>query len=322
MRIRIGLLVAVMAMRICVGGETEAPPMQPAILTVPLVRPGPNVDGEIQPGEWQGPTVRGFYNKEQLFEPRGGSFQLACDGNSIYLAVDSPLHPRYGALTRRRQSGDAGQIFLDDAVEFWLAPGLEGAPARIFQLVFNTANRVAMQSFDSKTELFSPAQKPKALSLRSGVFPGRWTAELSIPLVDLGMGSASEGCRIRVGRSYKIPFIPTITSPNPGAYTDLSTMVRVKIVEQSATVCEPDWQQQAPALSLSAPKEKSCRLSVNGNEHTIPAGEQSDVPLIPRSEADGTQTLDLLVSDEEGKVLHRRSLRWKKPEGEIWDPVL
>lgn len=319
----LGALTTALFMMVCSGAENVSPPVPPALLTVPLMTTGPVIDGEIKPREWQGPTVRGFYDtKTRLFDPRGGSFQIACDGRMLFLAVDSPLHPRYGALTRRLQNGDVGQVFLDDSVELWVAPGLDGTPERIFQFVFNTANVVAMQTFDTKSGQFSPAQKSKELCQQNRVLPGRWTAEIGIPLADLGLTSATEGCRIRVGRSYKMPFGPTITSAEPGAYTDPSTMVKVGIVEKGPTVSEPDWQAEAPAVTLTAPTAESASLSVNGKTHTVPAGEQIDVPLTPGIEADGSLVLDLQVTDDKGKLLHRRRLHWKKPEGEIWEPVL
>jgi hypothetical protein len=106
------------------------------------------------------------------------------------------------------------------------------------------------------------------------------------------------------------------------SYIDPSSMVQVKVGESLPLIQEPDWLAgKGDALTLSNPGGAPLTVTVNGKAVTVEAGKSQELSLPLTREADGATSTNILIESEAGP-LHRRTLRWKKTEGEIWEPVL
>jgi hypothetical protein len=301
------------------AAEPTAPPA-PTVLSIPVTATAPVIDGSVGEGEWVGPQMQGFFVfKQDCFDPRGGWVRLASDGKTLFLAMQTQVHPRYGAVLRNT-SGTG--IVSNDAMEMWLSAGGERDPERLYQLLIDAADTWYGQNYELRSTRWTQNWRPRGMTVKSTVGAGLWTLECAIPLAAIDVKDASQGVRIRIGRNYKLPFTQTITQPLISNYIDPATMLQVRIGADLPVVEEPDWQNGlGDRLTLINPHTKALTLRVNGTQIRLDGGQRRQVPVPVQSEADDKSSVSIRIESGTA-IIHRRILRWKTTTTEVWEKVL
>ncbi len=303
----------------------EAEPVV-GVVTVNTAENAPEIDGKIAEGEWTGPVVQGFFQpKADLLDRRGGRFMLTRDDKALYLAVVTPVHPRYGPVARYRRNrtgSDMERIVLDDSIELWLVPGLEKEAGEAFQLLCNTTGSCGHKRFLLPCGV-ERGWHPKGLRYANDATGDTWVFEAALPLAAVGMKGGGAGLRLRVCRNYHLPFAQARTNPGVKAYTDASTMLRVRFADRSMLVEEPDWLAEgAPMLTLRNPAREAATVKVGDREISLPAGDVKEVSVKTAVSGDEVREARITVTDPAGGVVHRRLVRWRVGAEVPWYEVM
>jgi len=301
----------------------------PPVVTVPISATAPKLDGAIGENEWTGPVLQGFYqpNTDQM-DRRGGRFALACDGTNLYVAVETPVHPRFGPVARNL-SQDPEDMVFDDSLEIWLAPGLSGAAEGAYQIMFDTRGGCSPQRFVDPTpniNFFAVGWDLKGdLARRSVIRDSRWTLEAAIPLAALGPNAPGAGLRLRVCRNYKLPWSQTRDNSGVVYYKDPATMMQVRFRNSAPMVDEPDWvgvKGDQALVTLRNPTPSAMKVLVAGKEIELAAGATQEAPIPVRMGDNNARQADVTVALPDGTVIHRRTARWVVTDAPIWEEVL
>jgi len=261
---------------------------------------------------------------------RGGRFALACDGKLLYVAVETPVHPRYGPVARIQSpygNVDPDEMVLDDSLEIWLVPGLSGEAEYAYQVMFNTLGGYGLQKFEVKRKDFRNAGwDVKGELVRSSVIRNsRWTLETAIPLTALGMTAPGEGLRLRVCRDYKLPFAQARDSLGVIYYKDPSTMMQVRFQASAPVVIEPDWLAQKSdhtSLTMRNPTQAAMKVQVNGMAAELAPGAVQTLPIPLQTGEKNSRQAVVTVTTLNGTMIYQRTVRWLVSDEPIWEEVL
>ena len=305
-------------------GKTNVVP----VVTIPLSSAGPKIDGGIVENEWVGPVLQGFYQPNvNLMDRRGGRFALACDGKSLYVTAETPVHPRYGPVARLL-SMDPDDIALDDSLEIWLVPGLSGKANVAYQILFNTLGNYAHRQFLDPSPSINFATSGwdvKGLTQSSVIRDSKWTLATAIPLAALGLNAPGAGLRLRVCRNYKLPFIQARDNPGVVFYKDPATMMQVRFQEGAPVVVEPDWVGQKTdkaVVTLRNPTPVAMKVQVAGKLIELSPGAIQEAPIPIQAGAKNTRQAEVTVTMPDGTVIHHRTAKWLVTDEPIWEEVL
>ncbi len=323
------ILIAAAPLRAAEPGA-NAPP----VVIVPVSATAPRLDGVIGENEWAGPVVQGFYqpNTDQM-DPRGGRFALACDGTNLYVAVETPVHPRFGPVERNRSLDtiprQPDDVVFEDSIEIWLAPGLSGPAEGAYQIMFDTRGGCSPQRFVDTTpsiHFFNVGWDLKGELARCSVIrDSRWTLETAIPLAALGLKSPGPGVRFRVCRNYKLPWSQTRDNSGVVYYKDPATMMQVRFQNNVPTVDEPDWvgvKGDQALVTLRNPTPSAMKVLVAGKELELAPGATREVPIPVRMGDNNVRQAEVMVALPDGTVIHRRTAQWIVSDKAIWEEVL
>jgi len=327
-------LVALMLIGAAPARAAEPGANAPPVVTVPVSATAPKLDGVIGVNEWAGPVVQGFYqpNADQM-DPRGGRFALACDGTNLYVAVETPVHPRFGPVERNRSLDSTPRppedVVFDDSIEIWLAPGLSGPGEGAYQIMFDTRGGCSPWRFVDPTpsiHFFSVGWDLKGdLACRSVIRDSRWTLETAIPLAALGPNAPGAGLRLRVCRNYKLPWSQTRDNSGVVYYKDPATMMQVRFQNSVPLVREPDWvgvKGEQALVTLRNPTPAALKVQLAGAPVELAPGATQEVPIPVKSGDQNVRQADLTITGPGGTVIHRRTARWVVTDTPIWEEVL
>ena len=298
------------------------------VMTIPISAAVPKLDGVIGENEWVGPVAQGFYqqNVSQL-DRRGGRFALACDGTNLYIAIETPVHPRFGPVARLL-GNDPDDIVCDDSVELWLVQGLSGKAEAAYQIMIGPNGNYAPRKFvdpSPNINFFTMGWEIKGFACCSVIRDSKWTLETAIPLAALGTNAIGAGLRLRVCRNYKLPFVQARDNPNVVYYKDPFTMMQVRIQEGAPIVCEPDWVAQKndkAALTLRNPTQAAMKVQVAGTAVELAPGATQQVPIAIQAGEKNARRAEVAVTLSDGTVIHRRTARWIVSSEPLWEEVL
>jgi len=161
------------------------------------LRDTPTIDGVIGTDEY--PASHGFmfaidtnfgdYEKNFL-SPRPAKTYYAWDECNLYVAIRSE-----GASLKTDERGRDGRMYLDDSVEIWVRPLVDGA--KTYQFVINAADCI----FDSASS--DSKWNAEGVVAKSTVTDGVWTLETAIPWKNLGIGGChNQSMYLNVCRTY------------------------------------------------------------------------------------------------------------------------
>ncbi len=161
------------------------------LLTIPFVSQPPQIDGEIEMGEWDNAsTVSAFVplGRKELF-PFSTIFYLSYDSQNLYIAFScqSPFKP----IAQERERD--GNVWEDDAVEIFLSPSFP----RYFQFIVNAKNSI--WDSEGKDGRWNCDWKHNVSIKDKG-----WEGEIAIPFSSLGI-TPGEGDTWRFNLARDIP---------------------------------------------------------------------------------------------------------------------
>lgn len=324
---------AVLAIGWCFGpaaanGADAGKALEPPVVTIPISGSRPKMDGVVNENEWAGPVIQGFYQPNlNLMDRRGGRFSLACDGTNLYVAIETPVHPRFGPIARLL-SNDPDDIVQDDSLEIWLVPGMWGKAEAAYQLMFGPGGGYSPRKFvdtSPNINFFSLGWDVKGLTRCSVIRDSKWTIETAIPLAAMGTNALGAGMRIRVCRNYKLPFVQARDNFGVAYYKDPSTMMQVRFQEGAPIVSEPDWIGQKAdktAVTLRNPTQAAIKLLVAGSAVELAPGDTQQVSLPIQAGEKNARQAEVMVTTPDGMVIHRRTAKWIVNADPIWEEVL
>lgn len=180
-------------------------------MTLPRVARPPQIDGMVAADEYSfGAT--GFMELRSgayATEERQTKYWLAYDNDGIYLAVDTPVMAEHQAKKSQRDD----PVYTDDCIELYLA--VNPTTPVYYQFVINSAGGL----FDAKE--MNPFWNAKQISHKSLISNHRWTMEVAIPFVSLGVPTPGNGetWKMTICRSFTYPEATyTSISPLQGTY--------------------------------------------------------------------------------------------------------
>ncbi len=299
-----------------------------AEFTIPATSKAPNIDGRIQPGEWQSALLLSGAGR-QLDHRRTQVF-LSWDNNFLYLAMRSELPPRGKPVTAKNALGP----IMDDSLELWLAPpessrNVENARFGQFQLIANAVGEVYLMHHNPGYGL--PAKTWKAnVKTANSIHDGVWDLEIAIPAASLGFQQLTAGdwklLPVRNFRSrpgIQAPFTAENGFMNPKAYATFK-------LRQSAPGVHHDYSRSTPRLPgtiaifnpTSSPALFTVDLHVGAQSYshrlTVPGNGRGTADFSSVVPADRNTPLVFTVKDARGQVLFQRNFQYTPPPARIW----
>lgn len=232
----------------------EEAPTAPDVIpvaTAPIMTKAPTVDGVIEDAEW--PTLHvarlvaqhGRNDaRRDLLQARRAEFWLGCDGETLYVAVRSSVHPDLGPkadVEPRSDLRDPPHLPTDDSVEIWIdnAPGDKAG--RHYQFLVNARGAQAETMWDRKFNSERRWWRPETYRHVHKVVDGVWTVELAVPLADLGVEDLTGPLGVRVARNFQRPTDQSRWAPKTQRFSDRETMPRVRFVAGAPIITERSW---------------------------------------------------------------------------------
>lgn len=175
----------------------------------------PALDGKLDEAVWSGATWKSEFTElgtDGASEAKT-SFAVAYDDDFLYLAVRCAEPDGTGALKATSRDRDSREVYLDDSIEFFVAPGTQRTD--YFQFQINAAGSVAdAAGRQSGTVLETSWTSRIEVTTHKGEM--EWTVEAAIPLADLEFGPGAVGdwginvVRVRRagGKEELLTFIP------------------------------------------------------------------------------------------------------------------
>jgi hypothetical protein len=215
------------------------------IATVSCFKKPPTIDGRLEPGEWDGALRTAGFQAifgSTTLDSRTGTAYFGFTRDRLYIAVVSE-YPPDGKDHSSGTNRDKDYIY-DECLEIWLDPNRDRraeakGDLRFYQMNCNAQGGIYDVAFDPKTgpntgwnghwELKSTVDHAKHL----------WTAEMSLPLADLGWkeGQAvGKTLGVLIARNYKGPWVQSTWFPVRGAFIDWYRFAAVKLTADAPTV--------------------------------------------------------------------------------------
>ncbi len=339
-----GLGLALASGTASIADNTNIPTVRPeAVLPLMATAQAPVVDGVIGDGEWQGLHVSRFVAQraggKDLLQPRPGEFWVACDGQTLFLAVRSAVHPTAGVVANHPPEGKKaiGDTIYDDSIELWIDNAPDGRGGKYYQIMVNSLGALFTKMHDRADGSANLWWRPERFRQAHQVEDGVWTAEFALPLADLEVGDPGRPVGLRVCRNYKHGWDQSRWAPGVNAFDSAETMGRIRFADSAPMVSELGFQDAdgiavgvAVANPGPAPLPVKVKLGYNAEqqpryfqewEATLAAGERRE--FIYRKEffsPDNYPALaEILVAAADGTTYYHRDVKWHTQPADIWD---
>lgn len=309
---------------------------------VPLMKTAPTIDGVIGEDEWPTLHVARFVSqKGDQLSARPGEFWVGSDGESLFIAVRSAVHPQAGVLAKHLPQGerDVSEVIYDDSLELWIDNQPEGATGQYYQIMVNSLGTLSDASFERRDKI---AQRFWRVNLRQAhtVTNGMWTAEFAIPLAELNIADPNQPLAMRVCRNYKLPWDQARWAPRVRAFDTPDTMPRVRFADMAPVVSELGFQDDQGiriAVALTNPGVQplpvTVRLGYNPQDQPryykteqatlAPGATKTFVYAQPFFTPDNYPAIgEILVTGADGTIYYHRDFRWETKPKDPWDPVV
>lgn len=209
------------------------------VLAAPLMK-APTIDGVIADGEWNTLYLGRFVSQiGDVLSARSGGYLLGSDGQHLFIALRTVVHPVAGVLASQEPRGsvDIGEVIYDDSIELWIDndPAGKRADGEYFQIMINSRGALYDASFTKRDKI---AQKFWRVGMQQAhaVKDGMWTAEFSIPLQQLGIKKAEDPLGIRIARNWKLPWDQARSEPMVHGFDSSDTMSTLRFTDNAPIV--------------------------------------------------------------------------------------
>ncbi|MGA2068121.1 MAG: glycoside hydrolase domain-containing protein [Thermoguttaceae bacterium] len=320
------------------------------VASVACFKQPPTVDGRLEPGEWDGALrITGFQAifGSTTLEARSGTAYFGFSRDRLYIAVVSEYPPD----GKDHSSGTARDkdYIRDECLEIWLDPNrdhrAEGrGDLRYYQMNCNAQGGIYDVSFDPKTgpdtgwnghwDYKSTVDHSKHL----------WTAEISLPLADLGWTSGQaigKTLGVLIARNYKAPWVQSTWFPVRGAFIDWYRYAAIKLTDDAPTVQITSLgekvhtgQLQLRARIVNPGAARKAKVSLRITSSDMPELKQDrllDLPAggaaayaydVPQGRLHESAQHDLVldvVSPDGGVTYLHYALKWSRAPQRKWE---
>jgi len=246
----------------------------------------PNIDGEIQSGEWDSGTRFGGFLQGTPFAklPPGyeGFATFLSDGKTLYVWFHTKAHNvDIGGGMKANASKHDGPVWADDAVEL-VVQGDD--PARIAHFIINSKN-IVFDRLGKSHSLADLKWNCEGMQVSGKVIHGWWDLEIAIPLSSIG--KFERGILVNAAQS-----TPGGNAASLTASTDYLGGPKIRL----------EWNDRAPSVQLASignPAGGEWRPSVRINGGAPDAKYRVDV-LLRKLKENGANDTVLLC---EGKTI-------------------
>lgn len=249
--------------------KVAAPSIRPR-LALPLMAKAPIIDGVLEDGEWRTYHAARFVGgKQDFLAERDGEFWVGTDGEKLYVAVRSAVHPTAGPVTAqapRQEAEDAENLDREDAIEIWFSRTAFGGQGE-YQVMITPAGAVfdAHHEYDpdlanhiTRKPVPEEAAKPREfinvlnrqqrtewtadLQHAHTVQDGTWVVEVALDLRQLGLEDLTQPFSLRVCRNFQRPKEQARWAPGVHFFATAGTMPLIAIDEAAPIVSELGFQ--------------------------------------------------------------------------------
>ncbi len=312
---------------------------------IALAAQPPVIDGAIGDDEWQGLHVSRFVAQRadgtDLLQPRPGEFWLACDGQTLFVAVRSGVHPTAGAVAAHKPEGkkDIGDTVHDDSIELWIDNAPDGRTGKYYQIMVNSLGAVYDKMHDRGDGSANLWWRPENFRQAHTVKEGVWSAEFAIPLADLEIADPGKPVGLRVCRNYKHGWDQSRWAPGVNSFDSSETMGRVRFSAAAPAVSETGFQAEAGiavgvavANPGAAPLPIAVKLGYNAEQQPRYFQDWNAV-LAPGERRVFTYTkeffspenypalAEIRVTGPNGATYYQRDVKWHTQPKTVWDKV-
>ncbi len=308
----------------------------------------PQVDGNMEPGEWDGAlAVQGWQHLNHFtLDARGGGTWFGFTDEYLYFAIVSELPPD-GTLVTRQQYRDSGDMIWDDGIEIWIDPNAGTRETgrgdlRYYNFHANSAGAILDVRYDPRHAAPDTGWDAKwDMANRLDEELGLWIAEIRVPIEDLGIEPDTLIDRtigLLVARNYKRHWAQTTWFPHKGAFYSLATYPRIRLTRDAPVVAVQSLGNQLhdglldlQATIFNPGPARTAQVKLDIESTTMPELEdrtELDLPAggtatyrytVPegRLHDHGRHNLRLVVSDGAETFLHH-ALHWTQAPEQRW----
>lgn len=302
----------------------EAPRRAPLpLVNIPTVSAAPHIDGRLDDACWRAAATVGEFTDIRTGEPAevGTTCRVAADDRALYVAFEC-VEPRPDDIVVRETSRD-GQVWLEDSVELFVAPGARRPYAHV---IVTTAN-VLLDEANQDPQAWDPE-----IETAVGKGPDGWSVELALPWAELARAGVPREpvMTLNFGRNrYTGGGIHTAWSCTYDGFHTPARFGLALLPEGPITVTAlslPDlWGHQAVALTVknleAAPARALVRLGEGRGRTLDLAPEGAEALVFPTNlRRPGTHELVLAWGPADGPTT-RASLAIQTPEPLTLGPV-
>lgn len=320
----------------------------PVTVVAPILEKSqiPTIDGIIDESEWAGATrLVGTFKDDKSFDPRDATAWFACDGETLYVAMQTETAPGNDIVTKTQPDppNDVLGAISDDSIEIYFAPDRSAPNGRIYMVGVNSAGAC----YDTVYDEASSNKEDKSYRIQwdtaSKVSEDKWNFEAAIPLSAFGLKrlDPEKSIGLRLVRNWKRPDLQADFVPRTGAFKSPSTMLDCRFHADAPLVRMMglrDKEATGPdiEMEISNPSAEPMDLVIDGyslsvgnperliDEHfTLAPGSAKTVVLAPLNSGGGYFRNHFKVSSGDGKkVFFSRKWEWlsQKPVDEdLWE---
>ena len=177
----------------CSGGAAEMP--QQAIITLPLSKAAPVVNGDVQPKEYEDAIVLGgdFIGWGVSPRPQSPTVYIKRTQTQLFICYDNPLKEGEYPSLKGAQPDNPG-ICLGNVMELFFKPHQpDGELLQYVQFAGNARGCVYDALSRPEVGVTYVAEYNKPWGFANSIVPGHWYAEISTLFEDVGVKSTVDG---------------------------------------------------------------------------------------------------------------------------------
>jgi len=310
------------------GAEQSAASRNIPVVTLPLMKTPPTIDGVISEAEWAGASRNiGFIgHRTRVMAYREGVLWVGCDGKQLYIAMKTEMPPdgKLMAATMPDGKRDLVAAFRDDSIELALDPkrGRTEGDRTYFHIITNANAALYDRALDpdNAQNRVNFNWRIEGWTYKNQTKDGWWHIEAAFPLESLGATADDlEGpWGVRIARNWRRPGQQSQWETGAVSYGEQATMPVVRWDAEAPVVqvlsLHENGEEAKIVVSVLNPHERPLKVSAH-----ICDAWHSNQPLHAKKEleipAGGKETVTLTSRDGGAEGLHRTAITVTSPDG-------
>ncbi len=306
------------------------------VYRAPLTRTPPAIDGTVDPEEWK--DAVGFEGLAYIanLEERTARAYVTADETHLYFALVTEAPPIGGLVAEAKVNSD--RIVFDDAIEIWIDPTPGSDSGVAFQMLANSAGKVAYQ-VETRG-----AVRPEdyygwkgGYQVAHGIHGGFWHCEIAVPIASVAPGRTATQGRwgLNLCRDWKKPWgFSSLGNRgyNPGSEIVFDFAPQHHAAIQVRHESDPLTHHVDARMTLRNPTDAAVPLTgllflkrdkmpelATREALTLAPGETRELKLEVEDGVTSVFELFALVRGSNGEIHYSRYYKWASPRSARWD---